>query len=705
MADTTNISQPLGIDQAFFSSSRQQSQCDHGLQAQLQNLIVLALLQSTQLNSLSLNDFQKNRESPPSALLQDLSLFPRAPQTPDAACAYCRSAGTATHCPPSYQASAPSHSPAPYSPTQYGCHEPYVAIEAELPLKITQGYEASFNHDLLPVAAAATNNSPEDAIHPVANTMCRSTRGGDKTRANEPEQPALRTEEVTAGCPPPLGSVVVDGITYVPYTDLCGLVEPLPMKTCYARSADPRSDTRTSSNLPPLQSPSSFPTSRCTEQRQSDVHENHVLPQGEDTRPKQRRTSGRKRCDSGLTPAYEDTPIPHPKPYVCAVRALTDKESSFTLITAKCRRKPPAVTSPFASPNLFSVLQQAKARQYLPLAQRSKPSKGCHAAGSSPTERSRQARKKHPRQRHQTKGRRLCRSLPATLPRVRQVQPLGKAVYPWSPLLAATTSAAQREHKADSPLARTASEAPSEDDMPVLNASLTSRASSSKRTEQRSSSLDSERSATTGTPSLEPSTTSSNGTSTMPPLRGKFWRSDSSDIEATSQSESDPGTRGYRAFCQKTDVKEDLDWLLDHNPEHEAPRNTNIPAPARLSDEVLFSVSCTLYNSAEVRLSQRHFPCFGRAMRHLFQATPAGSHQFKGWDQFRLRRCPFTLHMPLTPFELRLPTWAYKFYVTFSTFFFLLLPCSAHSVAFPLGVKRWSFENCQGGNQVGHSIL
>ena len=66
----------------------------------------------------------------------------------------------------------------------------------------------------------------------------------------------------------------------------------------------------------------------------------------------------------------------------------------------------------------------------------------------------------------------------------------------------------------------------------------------------------------------------------------------------------------------------DLDWLYGFAPEE---------------DEAIYSVSRTLYNSAEVHLSQRNFPCFGRAMCRLFQATPAGNHPFKGWDQFTLR--------------------------------------------------------------------
>ena len=101
---------------------------------------------------------------------------------------------------------------------------------------------------------------------------------------------------------------------------------------------------------------------------------------------------------------------------------------------------------------------------------------------------------------------------------------------------------------------------------------------------------------------------------------GRFWGNIDSDSEVGRSAATEEPSPYWPTAVTPTSVSEDLDWL-----------NT----PPR--DEAIYSVSCTLYSSAEVHLSQRHFECFDRAMRRLFQATPAGSHPFQGWDQFRLR--------------------------------------------------------------------
>ena len=83
--------------------------------------------------------------------------------------------------------------------------------------------------------------------------------------------------------------------------------------------------------------------------------------------------------------------------------------------------------------------------------------------------------------------------------------------------------------------------------------------------------------------------------------RGRFWGNSDSDSEVRQSAANEEPSPYWPTAATPTSVSEDLDWL-------------NTPP----KDEAIYSVSCTIYNSAEVNLSQRHFPCFGRAMRRLF---------------------------------------------------------------------------------------
>ena len=102
--------------------------------------------------------------------------------------------------------------------------------------------------------------------------------------------------------------------------------------------------------------------------------------------------------------------------------------------------------------------------------------------------------------------------------------------------------------------------------------------------------------------------------------RGQFRGNSDSDCEVAQSAATEEPSPYWPTDAAPTSVSDDQDWL-----------NT----PPRY--EAIYSVSCTIYNWAAVRLSQRHFPCFKSAMHRLSQAMPAGSHPFKVWDQFRLR--------------------------------------------------------------------